>query len=149
VVRSYKLLVKVERAFRSFKSLDLQVRPLHHYSDDRVRAHILLCMLAYYVRWHLEQAWSELLFKDEEPPLADDPVVPARRSAGALRKASTQQLADGSPVHSWRTLLVALRSLTRNRVLPKGDPDAAAFEMVATATPLQAKALALIAAFQP
>jgi hypothetical protein len=149
VVRSYKLLVKVERAFRSFKSIDLQVRPVHHYSDDRVRAHILLCMLAYYVRWHLEQAWSELLFKDEAPPLAADPVAPARRSAGAQRKASTQQLADGSPVHSWRTLLVALRSLTRNRVLPKGAPDAAAFEMVATPTALQAKALALIAAFQP
>jgi hypothetical protein len=149
IVRSYKLLVKVERAFRSFKSIDLQVRPVHHYSDDRVRAHILLCMLAYYVRWHLEQAWSELLFKDEAPPLAADPVAPARRSAGAQRKASTQQLADGSPVHSWRTLLVALRSLTRNRVLPKGAPDAAAFEMVATPTALQAKALALIAAFQP
>jgi hypothetical protein len=149
VVSSYKLLVKVERAFRSFKSIDLQVRPLHHYSDDRVRAHILLCMLAYYVRWHLEQAWSELLFKDEDPPLAEDPVAPARRSASALRKASTQQLADGSPVHSWRTLLAALRSLTRNRVLPKGAPDAAAFEMVATPTALQSKALALIAAFQP
>ncbi|HVD01761.1 MAG TPA: IS1634 family transposase [Candidatus Dormibacteraeota bacterium] len=147
-VRSYKLLVKVERAFRSFKSIDLQVRPIHHYSDDRVRAHILLCMLAYYVRWHLEEAWSELLFKDEVPPLADDPVAPARRSAAALRKASTQQLPDGSPVHSWRTLLAALRSLTRNRVLPKGAPDAAAFEMVATPTPLQAKALALIAAFK-
>ncbi len=149
VVRSYKLLVKVERAFRSFKSIDLQVRPVHHYSDDRVRAHILLCMLAYYVRWHLEQAWSELLFKDEAPLVAEDPVASARRSDAALRKASTQQLTDGSPVHSWRTLLVALRSLTRNRVLPKGAPEAAAFEMVATPTTLQAKALALIAAFQP
>ncbi|TAM74096.1 MAG: IS1634 family transposase [Chloroflexota bacterium] len=149
VVRSYKLLAKVERAFRSFKSIDLQVRPVHHYSDDRVRAHIFLCMLAYYVRWHLEQAWAELLFKDETPPLAEDPVAPPQRSASALRKASTQQLTDGSPVHSWRTLVAALRSLTRNRVLPKGAPDAAAFEMVATPTPLQAKALALIAAFQP
>lgn len=149
VVRSYKLLVKVERAFRSFKSIDLQVRPIHHYSDDRVRAHILLCMLAYYVRWHLEQAWAELLFKDEEPPLAEDPVAPARRSPAALRKASTQQLPDGSPVHSWRTLLATLRTLTRNRVLPKGAPAAAAFEMVASPTPLQAKALALITAYQP
>ncbi|MGH7860718.1 MAG: IS1634 family transposase [Candidatus Dormibacteraceae bacterium] len=148
VVRSYKLLVKVERAFRSFKSIDLQVRPIHHYSEERVRAHILLCMLAYYVRWHLEEVWSELLFKDETPPLADDPVGPAQRSAAALRKARTQALPDGSSVHSWRTLLVALRSLTRNRVLPKGAPEAAAFEMVATPTPLQARALALIAAFK-
>ena len=148
VVRSYKLLVKVERAFRSFKSIDLQVRPIHHYSDDRVRAHILLCMLAYYVRWHLEEVWSELLFKDQTPPLADDPVSPAQRSAAALRKASTQQLPDGSPVHSWRTLLAALRTLTRNRVLLKGAPEAAAFEMTATPTPLQARALALIASFK-
>lgn len=149
VVRSYKLLVKVERAFRSFKSIDLQVRPLHHYADDRVRAHLLLCMLAYYVRWHLEQAWSELLFKDEEPPLSDDPVASARRSAGALNKAQTQQFADGSPVHSWRTLLASLRTLTRNRVLPKGAPDAAAFELLATPTALQARALRLIATFKP
>lgn len=149
VVRSYKLLVKVERAFRSFKSIDLQVRPIHHYSDDRVRAHILLCMLAYYVRWHLEQAWAPLLFKDEAPPLPDDPVPPARRSASALRKASTQQLSDGSPVHSWRTLLAALKTLTRNRVLPRGAPEAAAFELLATSTPLQARALSLIASYAP
>ena len=106
-------------------------------------------MLAYYVRWHLEQAWSELLFKDEEPPVSDDPVASARRSAGALNKAHTQQLADGSPVHSWRTLLASLRTLTRNRVLPKDAPDAAAFELLATPTALQARALRLIATFKP
>ena len=88
------------------------------------------------------------MFKDEEPPIAGEPVASAQRSDVALRKASTQHLPDGTSVHSWRTLLVALRSLTRNRVLPKGVP-AAAFEMVATPTTFQAKALALIAAFQP
>ncbi len=81
-------------------------------------------------------------------PLPEDPVAPARRSPAALRKASRQQLPDGSPAHSWRTLLAALRTLTRNRVLPKGAPPAAAFEMVASPTPLQAKALALISGYQ-
>lgn len=149
VVRSYKLLVKVERAFRTFKSIDLQVRPLHHYADDRVRAHVLLCMLAYYVRWHVEQAWSEMLFKDEEPPLLADPVAPARRSPTALRKASTQLLPDGSAVHSWRTLLAALKTLTRNRVRHRDSSTNASFDMTSTPTPLQAKALSLISTYQP
>src|SRR5215471_207961 len=144
VVRSYKRLAKVERAFRCFKSVDLQVRPVHHYSDDRVRAHIFLCMLAYYVRWHLEQAWAPLLFRDEMPPIPDDPVLPARRSDQALHKASTQRQDDGSPTHSWRTLLAALATLTRNRVTPRGAPPEAAFDMLASPTPLQARALSLI-----
>jgi hypothetical protein len=144
VVRSYKRLVKVERAFRSLKSIDLQIRPVHHYSDDRVRAHVLLYMLAYYVRWHLEQAWAPLLFRDQEPPLAGDPVSPAQRSSEALRKASTQQLTDdGSPVHSWSTLLAALATLTRNRMRPQSAQEAN-FELLARPTPLQARALALL-----
>jgi hypothetical protein len=143
VVRSYKRLAKVERAFRSLKSIDHQIRPVHHYSDDRVRAHVFLCMLAYYLRWHLEQAWAPLLFKDEEPPLAEDPVVPARRSAAALDKASRQRLPDGTPAHSLRTLLRELATLTRNRVRAL-DADGAEFELTAAPTPLQARALALI-----
>jgi len=143
VVRSYKRLSKVERAFRSLKSIDHQIRPVHHYSDDRVRAHVFLCMLAYYLRWHLEQAWAPLLFKDEEPPLAEDPVVPAQRSAAAQNKASSQRLPDGTPVHSLRTLLRELATLTRNRVRAL-DADEAEFEMLSAPTPLQARALALI-----
>jgi hypothetical protein len=95
------------------------------------------------VRWHLEQAWAPLLFKDEEPPLAADPVAPARRSAAAQDKASSQRLPDGTPVHSLRTLLRELASLTRNRVRALGA-DGAEFEMLSTPTPLQARALALI-----
>jgi transposase len=143
VVRSYKRLSKVERAFRSLKSIDHQIRPVHHYSDDRVRAHVFLCMLAYYLRWHLEQAWAPLLFKDEEPPLAEDPVAPAQRSAAAQNKASSQRLPDGTPVHSLRTLLRELATLTRNRVRAL-DADEAEFEMLSAPTPLQARALALI-----
>jgi hypothetical protein len=144
VVRAYKLLVKVERAFRSFKSVDLQVRPVRHWAENRVRAHVFLCMLAYYVQWHLEQAWAPLLFKDEAPAQAADPVVPAQRSAQALRKARTQRLDDGTPVHSFRTLLGELKTLTRSRVLPPNAPQAAAFDKVSTPTPFQARALALL-----
>ena len=144
VVRTYKQLSQVERAFRTWKGIDIQVRPIHHWSEDRVRAHVLLCMLAYYVRWHLERAWAPLLFRDEQRPVPADPVAPAERSAPALRKASTQQLEDGTPVHSFRTLLDSLRTIARNRVVPRGLPDSAAFEIVTTPTPLQARALALL-----
>jgi hypothetical protein len=101
-------------------------------------------MLAYYVRRHLEQAWAPLLFRDREPPLAEDPVSPARRSSPALRKASTQQLPDGSSVHSWHTLLAVLATLTRNHVCPQAAPPEASFELLAKPTPLQARALALL-----
>jgi len=144
VVRAYKRLSHVERAFRGLKAVDLAVRPIHHHTEPRVRAHILLCMLAYYVRWHLERAWAPLLFRDEDRPELDDPVAPAERSAGALAKARTQHLPDGSPVHSFGTLLGELATLTRNRVRPVGAPDEAAFELVAIPTPLQARALSLL-----
>jgi len=149
VVRAYKLLVRVERAFRAFKAVDLAVRPIHHYTADRVRAHVLLCMLAYYVQWHLERAWAPLLFRDEERPELPDPVAPAQRSAAALAKARTRQLPDGSAVHSFRTLLAELATLTRDRLVPAGAPDEAAFEVVATPTPLQARALALLGLTPP
>ena len=144
VVRAYKSLSRVERAFRAFKAVDLAVRPIHHYSEPRVRAHILLCMLAYYVQWHIERAWAPLLFRDEDRPETPDPVAPAVRSGGALAKAHTGHLPDGTRAHSFRTLLGELATLTRNRVVPAGAPDEAAFEMVAIPTPLQARALALL-----
>jgi len=144
VVRSYKLLTRVERAFRSFKAVDLQVRPIHHWTEPRVRAHVFLCLLAYYVEWHLERAWAPLLFRDEERPELADPVAPAQRSAAALHKAHTGRLADGTPAHSFRTLLAELGTLTRNLVVPAGGPEVAAFEITSTPTPLQARALALL-----
>jgi hypothetical protein len=144
VVRAYKSLAHVERAFGGLKAVDLQVRPIRHHTADRVRAHILLCMLAYYVQWHLERAWAPLLFRDEERPELDDPVAPAERSEAALAKAHTQRLPDGTPVHSFGTLLSELGTLTRNRVVPPGAPDEAAFDMPATPTSLQARALALL-----
>ncbi len=143
VVRAYKLLVREERAFRTLKSVDIQLRPIHHWSEARVRAHVLLCMLAFYVQWHLERAWAPLLFRDEDRPFQADPVAPAQRSAQALRKASTQRLDDSSVAHSFRTLLADLATLTRNRQAPAAAPEAA-FEVVATPTPLQARALALL-----
>ena len=144
VVRAYKSLANVERAFRTWKGFDIQVRPIHHWSEDRVRAHVLLCMLAYYVRWHLERAWAPLLFRDEERPLLADPVAPAKRSSAALRKASTQELQDGTPVHSFGTLIDHLKTMARNRVVPRGMPDTAAFDIVTTPTPLQSRALGLL-----
>lgn len=144
VVRAYKLLIKIERAFRSFKSIDLQVRPVRHWAENRVRAHVFLCMLAYYLQWHLEQTWAPLLFKDDAPPRATDPVAPAQRSAQALRKARTKHLEDGTPVHSFRTLLGELKTLTRSRVLPPNAPASATFDKVSTPTPFQVRALALL-----
>jgi hypothetical protein len=103
LVRAYKLLANVERAFRSLKSIELQVRPVYHRLEDRVRAHVFLCMLAYYVRWHLERAWAPLLFRDEHKPWPEDPVAPARRSVEAEQKARSQRRPEGEPVHSFST----------------------------------------------
>ena len=113
-VRSYKRLSRVERAFRTLKTVDIHVRPIHHRTADRVRAHIFLCALAYYVRWHMEQAWRELLFTDEQPPVGD-PVAPAQRSAAAMVKVRTHKRADGGVVHNFRTLMQKLATVVRNR----------------------------------
>jgi hypothetical protein len=142
LVRSYKLLAEVERGFRTLRSIDLQVRPVYHRLADRVRAHIFLCMLAYYVRWHLERAWAPLLFRDEQPLSREDPVAPARRSQQALAKAHTQRLPDGSPVHSFRSLLRELATLTKNTVRLADSPHT--FDKLATPTPLQQRALDLL-----
>ena len=106
----------MERAFRSLKTVDLEVRPIHHRLEDRVRAHIFLCMLAYYVEWHMREAWRELTFADEDQDAkaTRDPVAPARRSAAAQKKARTRALADGTPVHCFRTLLEDLATIVRN-----------------------------------
>jgi transposase len=109
-VRTYKSLSQVERAFRSIKTMDLKVRPIHHHLEGRVRAHIFLCMLAYYVEWHMRQVWGELLFADEdkEAKLTRDPVAPAKRSDAAMNKVLSRTLEDGSPVHSWHTLMAGV-----------------------------------------
>ena len=115
-VRSYKLLSQVERAFRSLKTIDINVRPIRHRLETRVRAHIFLCMLAYYVQWHMLEAWRPLLFCDEEQQskTSRDPVAPAKRSEAALRKVQTRILDDGTEVHSFRTLLKHLSAIVRN-----------------------------------
>ncbi|MGB4782284.1 IS1634 family transposase, partial [Candidatus Methylomirabilis sp.] len=143
VVRSYKSLSQVERAFRSLKTLDLHVRPIHHYTEARVRAHVFLCMLAFYVQWHMQRAWAPMLFADELPPgrTGYSPVSPAKRSASATDKAHTKQRPGGQPVHSFRTLLGELATLTRNRVRPVGADDTAAFDLTTIPTPLQREAL--------
>lgn len=138
-VSGYKSLSQAERAFRTFKSLDLRVRPIHHWTADRVRAHILLCMLAYYVEWHLREAWRPFLFDDEEPGRHenDSPVRPALRSPGALEKASRHQTPDGKPVHSFQTLLAELGTIARNEVAVPAPPDLPTFTMLTTPTPFQ------------
>jgi transposase len=112
-VRSYKQLSNVERAFRCYKTIDLKVRPIHHRLEDRVRAHIFLCLLAYYVEWHMIEAWRPLLFSDEDQQakVTRDPVAPARRSPKALAKVYSRRLEDGSVVHSFRTLLAELTTI--------------------------------------
>lgn len=124
VVRSYKQLSQVEQAFRSLKTVDLEVRPIFHRLEQRVRAHVFLCMLAYYVQWHLMAAWRPLLFHDEEEvgKGSRDPVAPAVRSPAARRKAATKQLGDGTPAHSFRTLLTHLSTIVRNVCRPLRTP---------------------------
>ena len=146
-VRSYKGLCEVERAFRSLKTVDLKIRPIHHRLEDRVRAHILLCMLAYYVEWHMREAWRELLFADEDLEAKNDrdPVAPAQRSAQALEKIAERTLEDGSPVHSFRTLLQDLTTVVRNTCTTRGTKTASpAFKMVTTPTNTQHRALQLL-----
>jgi transposase len=146
-VRSYKALANVERAFRSLKTIDLKVRPIHHRLADRVRAHILLCMLAYYVEWHLREAWRELMFADTEQHLkaTRDPVAPAERSVSAQAKAATHTLADGTAAHSFATLMAELATLVRNTCrAPNAGPDAPSFELITTASALHQRAFALV-----
>jgi transposase len=146
-VRHYKSLAQVERAFRSLKTIDLKVRPIHHRLAERVRAHIFLCVLAYYVEWHLREAWRELLLADEDQTAKPtrDPVAPAQRSKAALAKVRRRRLADGTPVHSLATLLADLATVVRNTCrTPNAGEQAPTFQILTTPTPQQRRALKLI-----
>jgi transposase len=146
-VRNYKSLANVERAFRSLKTLDLNVRPIHHRTADRVRAHIFLCMLAYYVEWHMREAWRELMFADtnQQAKATRDPVAPAKRSKKALAKVASHTLDDGTPAHSFSTLLAELATIVRNTCrTPHAGPDTPTFEVLTTSNAKQQRALDLI-----
>jgi transposase len=147
VVASYKSLSGVERAFRSLKTVDLQVRPIHHRLPDRVRAHILLCVLAYYVEWHMRQLLAPMLFDDDDKSQAQAArasiVAPAQRSTSAKLKALTKQTADGTKVHSFQTLIGDLATIVKNRIQP-ADKSLAVFDMVTQPTVIQQRALDLL-----
>lgn len=144
VVERYKGLSSVERAFRSMKSVDLKVRPIYHHQADRVRAHVLLCMLAYYVEWHMRRTLAPLLFDDEDregaQALRASIVAPAQRSPSAQNKAARKQTSDGLPAHSFRTLLADLATLTRNQVRLAEQT----FPLLATPTAIQQRAFQLL-----
>jgi Transposase DDE domain len=146
VVEAYKRLANVERDFRSLKTIDLEVRPIHHWRDDRVRAHVLVCMLACYLVWHLRQVLAPLCFTDQAPPKRTDPVAPAQRSAAATAKASRRHLGDGTPTHRFRSLLDHLATLTRNQVHFAPQPRPVTTELLATPTPTQRRAFELVGA---
>jgi len=146
-VRNYKALANVERAFRSLKTVDLKVRPIHHRTADRVRAHILLCMLAYYVEWHMREAWRELMFADldQAAKATRDPVAPAQRSQLAQDKVASRTVDDGTPVHSFATLMAELGNIVRNTCRTPGTGlDAPTFDIVTTPNATQRHALDLI-----
>jgi transposase len=146
-VRNYKALCGVERAFRSLKTVDLKIRPIHHWLEPRVRAHIFLCVLAYYVEWHMRQAWRELLFADEDiqAKAERDPVAPAKRSEAALQKIAQRTLEDGTPVHSFQTLLQELSTIVRNTCVARAQRTTPIpFQMVTTPNTTQQRALQLL-----
>jgi hypothetical protein len=142
VVRSYKQLAQVERAFRTLKGPELEIRPIHHHLEQRVRAHVFLCMLAYYLTWHLRQAWKPLLFTDENPTPSPDPVAKATRSPQAHAKAQTKHSPAGEPLHSYKSLLAELATLTRNTIRLPGTT--ATFDKLAEPNPIQTRALQLV-----
>ncbi|MBA2630872.1 MAG: IS1634 family transposase [Thermoleophilaceae bacterium] len=143
IVRSYKTLAHAERAFRTLKGPELELRPIHHRLEQRVRAHAFLCLLSYYLEWHLRKAWAELLFDDECPPVAHDPVAKAERSPTAKRKASTQRTTAGEVCHSFPSLLRELALTVRSKNSVPGSD--ASFDTVTELNTTQARALALIA----
>jgi transposase len=146
-VRAYKGLASVERAFRSLKTIDLEVRPIHHRRAHRVRAHVLLCMLAYYVEWHMRQALKPILFDDHDKAAAEAArasiVAKAERSYAADRKAATKRTHDGLPVHSFRSLLADLATVTRNTMAMEQNRDAT-FVLFPNLTPAQDRAFQLL-----
>ena len=146
LVEAYKDLKFNERGFRSLKTIDLDLRPIHHWTEPRVRAHVFICMLALYLVWHLRQAWAPICFTDQQPPQRTDPVAPATRSPHALAKISRQRDDNGGPIHSFATLLDELATLTRNTIAFAGGVR---ITKLATPTPLQRRAFELIGATIP
>jgi transposase len=141
VVAAYKALAQVEQAFRSLKTVDLELRPIHHRLADRVRAHLLICMLAYYLTWHLRRAWAPLTFTDEQAPTRTDPVAKAARSKSAATKASTGRTKDGLLAHSYGEILEILGELPRNVVKVA---DAAEVEVLTSPNTIQRRAFELL-----
>ena len=149
-VRQYKSLSRVERLFRTLKGIDLRVRPIRHRTEAHVRAHIFLCVLAYYVEWHMRQALAPLLFDDEELETdrkVRDPVAPAKASKSARRKKAKRVGSDGLPIHSFETLLRTLATQCRNRCRMVSLPSGATVDQVTEPTPLQVRARELLAAY--
>jgi hypothetical protein len=151
-VRSYKSLARVERAFRCIKTVDLNVRPVYHWLEDRVRAHVLLCMLAYYLEWHMRQCLAPMLFddtykddtyKEEAEALRSSVVAPAQRSKAAVKKQTTGVTPDGLPVHSFHTLLADLATMARNTIITAINPNYP-LTVVTKPTPVQQKAFDLL-----
>jgi hypothetical protein len=149
VVRAYKNLANVERDFRSIKTIDLELRPIHHYTQTRVRAHVFLCALAAYLSWHLRPALAALTFTDEHPPERTDPVAPAKRSAAALRKAATKRTGDGEEARSFRDLLDHLGTLTRNTIAVTVAGNTTRFEQLTVPTPTQQRVFELLQSAVP
>jgi hypothetical protein len=147
VVTAYKRLAGVERDFRSLKTIDLELRPIHHWREPRVRAHVLVCMLACYLAWHLRRALAPVCFTDEQPPTPTDPVAPATRSAAAQAKASRRQLPDRTPTHSFRTLLDHLGTLARNSI--EVTATGATIQQLTQPTPTQRQAFDLVGVSLP
>jgi hypothetical protein len=147
-VTAYKQLARVERDFRSLKTIDLQLRPIHHRLEDRVRAHVLICMLAGYLTWHLRTAWAPLTYTDEHPTTTrPNPVAPARRSASTDRKAARHRDQHDQPVRGFRGLLDHLATLTRNHIQIPGTDTG--FDQLTTPTDTQRRAFDLIGAAIP
>jgi transposase len=146
-VRSYKSLARVERAFRCIKTVNLHVRPVYHWLEDRVRAHVLLCMLAYYLEWHMRQCLAPMLFddtdKEEAEALRRSVVAPAQRSKAAVKKQTTGVTPDGLPVHSFHTLLADLATMARNTIVTAINPNYP-LTVMTRPTPLQQKAFDLL-----
>jgi len=146
-VRHYKSLSQVERAFRSIKTMDLEIRPIHHYQENRVRAHLFLCMLAYYVKWHMMEAWRPLLFADEDQQAKQhrDPVAPAKRSSKAIAKVHSKQLSDESTTHGFQSLLRTMATIVRSNCQSRdADVGAPAFTIDTQASQKQRRALQLL-----
>ena len=150
VVRSYKNLTNVERAFRSLKTVDLQIRPIRHRTETRIRSHLFLCLLSYYVEWHLRRALAPLLFDDEDLEAhraRRDPVLAAQPSESAKRKKTKRRTEDGLPIQSFATLMAELGTRARHRCRTASDPEGPTLQRLTEPTPLQQRAMELVKAF--